>query len=349
MRWRSGWPWSSGLGDRFGYKTLFLGGLTLFTLASLGCGLSRSPAGLIAARALQGLGAGIYYPAISATIQRQFGGRQRSRAFGYLGGVAGVSTVVGPLIGGLFIQAAGMADGWRWVFLANVFIGAADLPAAAKMLPRRHQPESHRLDPAGNALLAATLLLLLIPLVEGQAAGWPLWSWICLACVVPAAAILAWWENSLARRGGEPVLQRDLLRHRSFAMGQLLALLYFAGFTSLFFTLSILWQQGLGHSALGAGLLVVPFALGSLLTAANSDRFSTRYGRTTILGGINGMFTGQALLLLVLHLGGQHPDPWPLAGPLALAGLGNGLVIPPNQDFVLGSVPRREAGTAGGA
>jgi len=103
------------------------------------------------------------------------------------------------------------------------------------------------------------------------------------------------------------------------------------------------------RSALDAGLLVLPFALGSLLTASNSDRFSTRFGRTTIMGWISRMFAGQALLLLVLHLGGQHPDPWLLAGPLALAGLGNGLVIAPNQDFVLGSVPRREAGTAGGA
>jgi MFS family permease len=161
--------------------------------------------------------------------------------------------------------------------------------------------------------------------------------------------VLAWHEARLARRGGEPVLQRDLLRHRSFAMGQLLALLYFAGFTSLFFTLSILWQQGLGRSALGTGLLVVPFALASLLTASNSDRFSTRFGRRAIIGGISGMFAGQALLLLVLHLSGRNPDPWPLAGPLALAGLGNGLVIAPNQDFVLGSVPRQQAGTAGAA
>ena len=112
--------------------------------------------------------------------------------------------------------------------------------------------------------------------------GWPVWSWILLAASVPAGAVLAAWEIRLARRGGEPVLQVNLLRRRSFAMGQALALLYFAGFTSLFFTLSILWQQGLGRS-------------GSLGTASNGYRFSTRFGRKTVQGGIVGMFAGLAL------------------------------------------------------
>ena len=155
------------------------------------------------------------------------------------------------------------------------------------------------------------------------------------------------WEIRLARRGGEPVLQVHLLRHRSFAMGQALALLYFAGFTSLFFTLSILWQQGLGRSALQPGLLVLPFAVASLSTASSSYRFSTRFGRKTVLAGIAAMFTGLALMLLVLHLTAPKPGVWDLIGPLFLAGLGNGLVIAPNQDFVLGSVPKDQAGTAG--
>jgi MFS family permease len=129
----------------------------------------------------------------------------------------------------------------------------------------------------------------------------------------------------------------------------LLVLFYFAGFTSLFFTLSILWQDGLGRSALQTGLLVLPFALGSLTTASNSFRFSRRFGRLAIVGGITAVLVGQALVLLVLRLSGTTPDIWSFVGPLLLAGLGNGLVIAPNQDFVLGSVPREQAGTAGGA
>jgi predicted MFS family arabinose efflux permease len=200
----------------------------------------------------------------------------------------------------------------------------------------------------GGALLTSVLLLVLIPLVDGRVSGWPLWSWILLAASVPAAAALVARESRLARRGGEPVLQVHLLRHRSFAVGQALALLYFAGFTSLFFTLSILWQQGLGRSALQTGLLVLPFAVASLSTASNSYRFSTRFGRKTVQGGLAAMFAGLALVLLVLHLAAPRPNIWELIGPLFLAGLGNGLVIAPNQDFVLSSVPRGQAGTAGG-
>jgi hypothetical protein len=117
----------------------------------------------------------------------------------------------------------------------------------------------------------------------------------------------------------------------------------------LFFTLSILWQQGLGRSALQTGLLVLPFAVASLGTASNSYRFSTRFGRKTVQAGIAAMFAGLALVLLVLHLSASRPDVWELIGPLFLAGLGNGLVIAPNQDFVLSSVPKDQAGTAGGA
>jgi EmrB/QacA subfamily drug resistance transporter len=337
------------IGDRYGYKRLFIGGLTLFTLASLACGLSQNPGELIAARIVQGFGAGIYYPAVSATIQRLFSGRERSRAFGLLGGTVGVSTAVGPLIGGLLIQVAGKQDGWRWVFLVNLFIGVVAIPAAARLLPRRQRSEPHDLDLVGNGLLAATLLLLLFPLVEGRTDGWPVWSWLCLAGAAAVGALLAVWEVRLSRRDGEPVIQVRLLHHRSFAMGQLLALLYFAGFTSLFFTLSILWQQGLGRSALATGLLVVPFALGSLLSAANSDRFSTRFGRTVIIAGIVAMLVGLGFVLLALRAGAPQPSAWLFTAPLALAGLGNGLVIAPNQDFVLGAVPKRQAGTAGAA
>ena len=342
------------LGDRVGYKRMFAGSLIVFTLASVACGIAQNPAELIAARLVQGLGAGIYFPAISATIQRQFSGDVRSRAFGYLGGVVGISTALGPLLGGVLIQFTGISDGWRWVFGVNLIIGVIEIPVAIEALPRRHEPEQHKLDVTGSVLLTGVLLtgvllLVLIPLVDGRVSGWPLWSWIVLAASVPAGAALVAWEVRLARRGSEPVLQVHLLRHRSFAMGQALALLYFAGFTSLFFTLSILWQQGLGRSALQTGLLVLPFAVASLSTASSSYRFSTRFGRKTVQGGLAVMFAGLALVLLVLHLTAPKPDVWDLIGPLFLAGLGNGLVIAPNQDFVLSSVPKDQAGTAGGA
>lgn len=178
----------------------------------------------LAARLVQGLGAGIYFPAISATIQRLFTGRDRSRAFGYLDGVVGISIAAGPLLGGLLIQGIGTQDGWRRVFLVNLFIGAAELPVAIKLLPRRQGPEEHKLDPFGNVLLVMVLLLLLVPLVDGRVSGWPAWSWLLLSLVFPAVAVLASWERRLYRRHGEPVVQVGLMRHRSFWAGQCLAL-----------------------------------------------------------------------------------------------------------------------------
>jgi EmrB/QacA subfamily drug resistance transporter len=337
------------LGDRFGFKQMFLTGLVIFTLASAACGLAQSPVELIAGRVVQGLGAGIYFPAISAVIQRVFSGRDRSRAFGYLGGVVGVATAAGPLLGGALIALSGMSVGWRLVFFINLLFGGIAIPAAVRLIPRRSEREDHGLDPVGNLLLAAVLLLLLVPLIEGRSLGWPLWTWLCFAGFAVMVTILAAWEVRLGRREGEPVFDPQLLRRRSFTAGQLLAMFYFGGFTSLFFIISILWQEGLGRSALATGLLVIPFAAGSLLTASNSYRFSRRFGRKTMMAGISAVFAGQALMVLALHQGGPQPSAWYLVGPLALAGLGNGLVIAPNQDFVPGSVPQREAGTAGGA
>jgi hypothetical protein len=139
-----------------------------------------------------------------------------------------------------------------------------------------------------------------------------------------------------------------LVRDRAFAVGTVLALVYFAGFTSAFFTLSILWQVGLGHSALSTGLVTLPFPALSLVTAAVSDRFSARLGRTVLVVGCAMVAAGLLVLLLVLAKAGRDPAGWQIALPLAVAGLGNGLFISPNIDFVLSAVPPREAGSASG-
>jgi MFS family permease len=150
------------------------------------------------------------------------------------------------------------------------------------------------------------------------------------------------------RRGGDPLISPRLVRQRSFAAGTVLALVYFAGFTSVFFVMSILWQVGLGHSALSAGLVLLPFPVGSLLTAAVSDRVSARLGRTVLVLGCAMLAAGLAAMLIVLQVTSPSPAGWQLAVPLAVAGLGNGLFIAPNIDFVLSAVPAREAGAASG-
>ena len=270
-------------GDRFGHKRLFLIGLTVFTLASVGCGIAQSQREIVAARIVQGLGAGLFFPSISATIQHSFTGPARSRAFGVLGAVIGVSTAIGPLLGGLIIAGAGTADGWRWVFLVNLFIGAVAIPVAAWRLPKAAGQVRRGFDPVGLGLLTGGLLLLLIPLVEGQADGWPAWTWICFASCVAAFALLAAWELRADKRGGDPLLKPGLLRQTSFSAGAVFALVFFGGFSSIFFTLSILWQEGLAHSALITGVVIAPYSVGTLLAAANSDKLSARLGRLVLV------------------------------------------------------------------
>jgi EmrB/QacA subfamily drug resistance transporter len=335
-------------GDRFGAKRLFLTGLTIFTLASVGCGIAQDQAQLVAARIVQGLGAGLFFPAIGATIQHTFTGPARSRAFGLLGAVIGVSTAIGPLLGGLIIAAAGPSDGWRWVFLVNLFVGAVAIPMAAWRLPTAATHTRRGFDPVGLGLLTGGLLLLLIPLVQGRQDGWPVWTWICFGCCVIVFAALAAWERRADRRGGDPLLKPALLRQTSFSAGAIFAIAFFGGFSSIFFTLSILWQVGLGHSALATGLVTASFSVGELITAANSARLSARLGRRVLVLGCTMVLIGLGLTIVVIHLTAPATGGWDLAGPLLLAGLGTGMTIAPNQDFVLATVPRQEAGTASG-
>jgi EmrB/QacA subfamily drug resistance transporter len=332
------------VGDRIGHKRQFIAGLALFTLASVACGLSRTAGEIIAARVVQGLGAGIFYPAISATIQLSFTGQRRSRAFGIMGAVIGVSTALGPVLGGLIIEVAN----WRWVFFVNLIISVFALPLAAWLLPRPTSPVKRGIDPVGLSLLTAGLLLLLIPLIEGQPDGWPLWTYLAITTSVPVLALLAAWELRAERRGADALLKPSLLARSSFSAGAALALVFFAGFTSVFFTISILWQIGLGHGALASGLVVTPFAIGSLAGSANSARLSARMGRMVLITGCLLVAGGLAATAGVIHLTAPDPGGWDLTGPLLVAGFGSGMVIAPNQDFVMAYVPRSEAGTASG-
>lgn len=333
-------------GDRFGHKPLFLIGLAVFTLASAACGLSQNQGELVAARAVQGAGAGIFYPAISATIQLSFTGAQRSKAFGVLGATIGASIALGPVLGGLIITGAGTQSGWRWVFLVNLIIGAVALPVAARLLPRARTRTRREFDPVGLLLLSAGLLLLLIPLVEGQQENWPAWCYACLGGCVVMFAALAPWEVRAERCGKDPILKPSLLAQSSFSAGAIFAIVYFAGFTSVFFTISILWQSGLGRSALLTGLIAVPFSFGALVSASVSDKLSAKLGRMVLVAGCAMVGIGLGLSALVVHLTAPAPNGWELVGPLLVAGLGSGMVIAPNQDFVLAKVPSGEAGTA---
>ena len=337
------------LGDARSRRTVFLAGVALFTLSSAVAGAAPSPTVLATARVLQGLAGGLIAPQTSGFIQNLFRGPDRARAFGLLGAVIGISTAVGPLLGGLLVNLGGPDLGWRLVFYVNVPIGLVLLPLAYRLLPRADLPrERQSLDPVGVGLFGAGVLLILLPLVEGEQDE-PLrdrpW-WLLIPAVLLLAACLL-WERSWARRGRETLIDLPLLRVRSFMFGLSLGTFYFAGFTAIFLVLTLYLQVGLGYSALEAGATQTPFAVGSAVASILGGRWLVRVGRGLAVIGLCLVITGLlAIDLLAPDLDGLVG--LKLAPLLLLAGFGGGLVISPNVTLTLAEVDPRRAGSGGG-
>ncbi len=338
------------IGDRVGHKWVFIVGLAGFTLASLAAGLAHDTATLIVARVVQGLFGGIFFPPVTALIQLMFPPRVRGRAFAILGASIGFSTALGPLVGGLLIQWLGNADGWRSIFFVNLPFGVLAVIAAFLLLPGGAESKAtSALDFFGFALLAGGLVAILVPLIQGQQDGWPLWTYLSIAGGIILIGLFAVWELSVARRGKEPLVPPHLFSHPSFTGGAILALVYFAAFTSIFFSISLLWQAGLGHTALESGLVSIPFAIGSIVGASQSNRLAERLGRTVLLIGTGLVSVGLiSLWLVLLRVAPGDLTNWALLGPLLVAGIGSGLFIAPNAQFIVATVDRTEAGAASG-
>lgn len=338
---------SGRLGDRIGHQKTYLIGLAGFTAASVLCGISASPGELVAWRVVQGAMAGIMNPPILAVIQAIFPAGERGKAFGFYGAVAGLATALGPLAGGLLI--AWNLNGWDWrpVFLVNLPIGVAGLAAALRIVPEsRGKPDSF--DLAGIGLVSAAMLLITYPLIEGQDAGWPPWTFACLASALPVLALFAWWETRVGRRGRTPLVNISLFANRSFAAGVGVSLVYFAGFIGLLFVLSLYLQIGLGWSALHAGLTIVPFAAGTFAGAAFSDPIARRIGRGVLQIGSIAVAAATLVTILVIHAEGTGVSSADLLPALLAGGLGSGMVIAPNVEIVLSGVPWQDTGSASG-
>jgi EmrB/QacA subfamily drug resistance transporter len=342
------------LGDRIGHKWVFFTGLALFTVASAACGFAQDDTQLIVARVVQGLAGGIFVPAVTAFIQLLFPAQSRGKAFAIMGAVIGVSSALGPIVGGLIIEAFGEESGWRLVFGVNLPIGVVALVAAALLLPNGADVKGEKgaksgIDVFGLVLLSAALVALLVPLIEGEDQGWPLWTYITLVAGALLVVAFAFWEIGYTKRGKSPLVPPHLFSHPAFTGGTILALVYFAAFTSIFFTISILWQSGLGHTALESGLVSIPFALGSIVGSSQSNRLTQRLGRTVLIIGAALLSVGLiAVFLILLTVDGVDLTNWMLLLPLLVAGLGNGLFIAPNAQFIVATVDRSEAGGASG-
>jgi EmrB/QacA subfamily drug resistance transporter len=338
-------------GDVVGRRTMFIAGVVTFGLASLLCGLAPNSGVLIVGRLLQGIGGGLLNPQVSGLIQELFGGRERGRAFGLLGATIGISTAVGPVIGGLIIGALGPESGWRWIFFVNLPIVVGAVLLALRWLPaprRRTGLKRVDLDPVGVLLLGAGIACLLLPLVESERGGSSVipW-WLGLVGAGVISTFLA-WESAYSDRGREPLVDLALFRVPGYSSGAIVSMVYFAGFTGIFFVLTIYFQQALGYSALEAGLIVTPYAAGSALTSALGGRLVHRYGRSLVTLGL--VVKLVALVVVDVVLGAASPGSagWAVAIPLLVAGLGSGLVISPNITLTLHDVPVARAGTAGG-
>ncbi|GGO68562.1 MFS transporter [Nonomuraea cavernae] len=333
------------LGDARGRKTVFLAGVALFTLASATCGLATNMPLLIVSRLVQGIGAGLINPQVSGLIQQMFQGGGRGRAFGALGAAIGLSTAVGPLVGGGLVTAFGHEEGWRWVFLVNLPIGIVLLPLAWKVLPA---PETagrrESLDPVGVSLLGLGVTGLLLPFIQAQ--QWPGGAkWLLIPASLAVLAGFVAWERAYRR---EPLIDLSLFRLRTYSLGTIIAMLYFAGFTGIFFIFTLYLQNGRDYSALLAGLAITPFALGSASASVVGGRLVTRMGRLLVAIGLATVVVGLALTMFATELVPGRDVGVATALPLLLAGIGSGLVISPNQAIALSQVPPAGGGSAAG-
>jgi EmrB/QacA subfamily drug resistance transporter len=338
------------LGDALGRRRMFLGALGAFVLFSALAGAAPSTGLLIAARLAQGLAAGALAPQNSGLIQQMFQDAERGRAFGFFGATVGISTAVGPVVGGVILALAGGPDGWRWIFFVNVPIGVAALVLAARLLPRgTGGGGAGNIDVVGALLLGGGVLAILLPLAEAENGGLSRLWWLFVVGAVLVAAF-ARWERRVLRRRREPLLDPRLLTStRGYVTGAAVGTVYFLGFSGVWLVFSIFLQSGLGFSPLQSGLSVTAFALGSAVSAAVGGRLVERFGRRLTVIGLVGVLTGLSATILVVLLASRDALMWAMWPPLLVAGIGGGLVISPNITLTLREVPVRMAGSAGGA
>ncbi|WP_092657427.1 DHA2 family efflux MFS transporter permease subunit [Actinopolymorpha singaporensis] len=332
------------LGDRFGPKRLFLGGLVVFTLASAACGFAGSAATLIAARAVQGLGAAAMTPQTMAFVTRLFPPSRRGAPMGLWGAVAGVATITGPLLGGVLVQTLG----WEWIFFVNVPIGVLAITATILLVPDWQPRHSHRFDPIGIALSSVGLLCVVFGLQEGQRYDWGTIAGpvtvpeIIGAGVLLLVAFMVWQRVNR----NEPLLPLAVFGHRNFSMSNLANIT--VGFTmaGMFLPLVIYIQSVLGYSAIMSGLITAPLSFVSGVVAPFAGRMSDRVsGKWIVAGGIATFALGILMLTMLAHFDSTG---WALTPAFVVAGLGVGCIFSPLANLATSGLDPRLIGAGSG-
>ncbi|QMU68972.1 MFS transporter [Streptacidiphilus sp. P02-A3a] len=338
------------LGDLVGRRRMFLIGATGFTICSALCALAADPPMLITSRALQGGFAAMLIPQGLGILRSVFPAAEAGAAFAAFGPVMGLSSVLGPTLGGLLVTANLFGTGWRMIFLINLPLGLATVPLAARLIPRDVRSGSAtRLDLPGVALVSAAVLLLVFPLVQGRELGWPGWTYAAMAASLPLLAIFAGQQRRISRAGGSPLVEPSLFANRAYVAALATGLVFFAAMSGLMLTLTLMMQLGCGWTALHAGATMIPFSLGIVPGAIlGASVLGPKFGRRVLHGGMLIAAVGSCGLWATFAHGGLRTDSWQLVPALLVTGFGMGLLMAPFFDIALAGVTDEQNGSASG-
>ncbi|HEX3588597.1 MAG TPA: DHA2 family efflux MFS transporter permease subunit [Pseudonocardiaceae bacterium] len=332
------------LGDRLGRKPMFLTGLVVFTLASLCCGLSRTPELLITARAVQGLGAAAMAPQTMSFITAMFPPARRGAPMGMWGAVAGVATIAGPLLGGVLVDNLG----WQWIFMVNVPIGVIGFVLAILLVPGKQAHNRHKFDVLGTVLFSLALLAIVFGVQNGQQYHWgKVWGDITIpevigAGVVLLVAFLVWQRVNR----NEPLLPLSLFGSRTFSASNVANICIGFAITGMFLPVVIFVQSVLGLSPVESGLVTLPMSLVSGVVAPFAGRLSDRLsGKYVAMFGFAALTVGVAWLALAVNVG---ISAWALVPALIVCGVGIGCIFSPLANLATSTVALPQMGAASG-
>ncbi|WP_168700233.1 DHA2 family efflux MFS transporter permease subunit [Gordonia paraffinivorans] len=326
------------LGDKFGPKSMYQIGLVVFTIASVWCGLSSSIGELIAARALQGIGAALITPQTMSLITRIFPPEKRGAAMGIWGTVAGVATLVGPLLGGVLTDALG----WEWIFFINLPVGIAGLVLAAVLVPQV-ETHDHQFDWIGVVLSAVGLSALVFGIQEGESFDWAGWIWALIVAGVAFCGAFVWWQSRIRT---EPLLPLSLFRDRNFSLATVgIASMGFA-MSAMMIPLTFFLQLVGGMSPTESAVVMVPMAILTGILAPIVGRMVDRVHPRAIVS------TGLALSAVSIGWLGAICRPetpvWQIVAPLCLMGIASAGVWAPLAATATRNLPWHQAGAGAG-
>lgn len=335
------------LGDRFGHRAVFVLGTAGFGVASLAAGTAPDVAVLLGARVAQGVFAGLMVPQVLSFIHAEFPAAQQARAMALYGMTFPIGGLAGPLLGGLLTQADLFGWHWRTIFFINVPIALAAAVGAAVVMPPPRRLGRDGIDVPGVLVLAAALLAVLYPLVQGRELGWPTWNFLLMAGALPLLVLFVAQQLGRERRGREPLIRPGLFRSRAVSVGILVMLVFYCGMGA-FFVLTLHLQNGLAYSPLKTALTMLPATVGIVAGNGIGMPLAAKLGRRLPMIGLMLLLVGTVSMIVVVTQYGFDLTPWHLTVPVLLYGAGLGLGASSLMLITLTGAGADDAGAASG-